>query len=279
MDIRNHLSEFLSPEAPDTSVVPQITADTVNTLLQLDGVPPTFGEANIGRAAINIVANRLLAAGATPRYVAASLFIDTDTPIGLINIVADGMQTAAVDAEMDWTARKASFSSDGPRHGIALSVYATGQLAPDYSVSATCLKPGDAIIVTSPVGTFGTGVEAAIRRIAVVDNADGYALLDAISELRRVVPDVHYMTLAEKGIDDAIESLGRKAEIVVKREDIPVDEPVRSLCGMIGLDPLKMACATAVVIVVSDADKDKALEALHRSPYAGRATVIGRVVK
>lgn len=279
MDIRNHLSEFLSPEAPDTSVVPQITADTVNTLLQLNGVPPTFGEANIGRAAINIVANRLLAAGATPRYVAASLFIDTDTPIGLINIVADGLQTAAVDAEMDWTARRASFSSDGPRHGIALSVYATGQLAPDYSVSATCLKPGDAIIVTSPVGTFGTAVEAAIRRIAVIDNADGYALLDAISELRRVVPDVHYMSLAEKGIDSTIESLGRKANIVVKREDIPVDETVRSLCGMIGLDPLKMACATAVVIVVSDADKDKALEALRRSPCTGRATVIGRVVK
>lgn len=279
MDIRNHLSEFLSPEAPDTSVVPQITADTVNTLLQLDGVPPTFGEANIGRAAINIVANRLLAAGAMPRYVAASLFIDTDTPIGLINIVADGLQTAAVDAEMDWTARSASFSPEGPRHGIALSVYATGQLAPDYSVSATCLKPGDAIIVTSPVGTFGTAVEAAIRRMELVDNADGYALLDAISELRRVVPDVHYMTLAEKGIDDAVESLSRKADIVVNREDIPVDEPVRTLCGMMELDPLKMACATAVIIVVADADKETAVKALRRSPFCSRAAVIGKVVK
>lgn len=277
MDIRNHLSEFLSPEAPDTSVVPQITADTVNTLLQLDDVPATFGEANIGRAAINIVANRLLAAGATPRYVAASLFIDTDTPVGLINIVADGLQTAAVDAEMDWTARSVSFSTSGPRLGVAMSVYATGQLAPDYSVSASCLKPGDAIIITSPAGTFGTALEAAARRMDMVDNADGHALLDAISELRRVVPDVHYMTLAEKGIDDTVGAMGRKADIVVRREDVPVDGPVRDLCAMMGLDPLKMSCASAMVIVVADADKDAAVAALRRSPYCSRAAVIGNV--
>lgn len=279
MDIQNHLSEFLSPEAPATSVAPQIPADTVNTLLQLDEVPATFGEANIGRAAINIAANRLLAAGAFPRYVAAALFIDTDTPIGLINIVADGLQTAAVEAEMEWTGRSVSFSPAGPRHGIALSVYAIGELAPNYCVSASCLKPGDAIIVTSPVGTFGTAVEAAARQLEVIDNADGETLIDAVRELRDVVPDVHYMALAEKGFDATIEEMKQKAGIEVRREDVPVDETIKTSCLMMGLDPLKMNCTTAMIVVVADADTQPALDALRRSPHCSRATVVGRVTE
>lgn len=279
MEHNRHLSDFLSPGSPATDIIPAISADNiVTTLLQIHDTPPVFGEANIGRAAINIAANRLLAAGAMPRYVAASLFLDTDTPVGDINVVADGLQSAAIQAEMEWTARAVSFSDNGPNYGLNMSVYAIGQAIPGLAGSKPCMQTGDTIIVTSPVGTFGTAVESFKQGITTIENADGTALIDSIRNLIDCVQRIHYLDLAENGFEDAYRKLTDMAPAAIDRTIIPVNPAVNAECQLLERDPLRMPCADAMLLVVPDHDAPDALAALRRCSPTSLATVIGHIL-
>lgn len=279
MEHNRHLSEFLSPESPQTAMIPAFQTDNIiTTLLQIHDIPPVFGEANVGRAAINIAANRLLAAGAIPRYVAASLFLDTDTPVGNINVVADGLRSAAIQAEMEWTARAVSFSDNGPNYGLNMSVYAIGQAIPGLAGSKSCVQTGDTIIITSPVGTFGTAVESFKQGITTIENADGTALIDSIRNLIDCVPQIHYIDLAENGFEDACKKLTDMAPAAIDRSIIPLNPAVNAECHLLGRNPLRMSCADSMLIVVSDHDAPDALAALRRCQPTALATVIGHIL-
>jgi len=59
---------------------------------------------------------------------------------------------------------------------------------------------------------------------------------------------------------------------------IPVSREVRGLCGILGLDPLYMGNEGKMIAVVAGKDADKALAAMHESPYGENAAVIGKVI-
>ena len=45
-------------------------------------------------------------------------------------------------------------------------------------------------------------------------------------------------------------------------EAVPVDGAVKGVCGMLGLEPLYLACEGRLVIIAPDDEKDKILEVL-----------------
>ena len=134
MEASHTLDPFFKRNAPTaTATVPRIEADMIFTTLLLNDVPPLIGTGNFGRAAVNIAANRLLAAGATPRYLSGTLTVDTDTPVDVINAIADAMMSGAVQAEAEWKNMECRFVSSGPRYGVAASIFGVGQLPPDFA--------------------------------------------------------------------------------------------------------------------------------------------------
>lgn len=65
--------------------------------------------------------------------------------------------------------------------------------------------------------------------------------------------------------------------IRIEQTDVPVDETVQGVCGMLGLNPLYLACEGRLVIM---APKDKApaiVEALRGCQYSENAAIIGEV--
>ncbi|MBP5260556.1 MAG: hydrogenase expression/formation protein HypE, partial [Clostridiales bacterium] len=50
--------------------------------------------------------------------------------------------------------------------------------------------------------------------------------------------------------------------ITINEADIPVDPAVSGVCGMLGLEPLYLACEGRLVIIAPDDEKDKILEVL-----------------
>lgn len=281
MNTSSHLSPFLSVAAAPTVGIPQIPADMVSTVVQIVDYPLTFGGGHdIGSAAVTIAANRLLAAGATPRYASAGVTIDTDTPIGILNEIASGMQNAAVQAEMEWAACNSGFTASGPSSGVAMSVFALGELRTDFAESSANIGAGDAIIVTAPVGTFGTAIAAARRGDNTpVAGAAGRPMLDAINEMFNVNPEIRYMALAENGFNAVMADLRRNHPIEVDVAKVAVDPAVSELAAKIGVDPLDQACSSAMVVVVKGSDAEKTLEALRRMDGGAQAAIVGRVTE
>ena len=63
----------------------------------------------------------------------------------------------------------------------------------------------------------------------------------------------------------------------LEAEKIPVDPGVRGVCGMLGLEPLYLACEGRLVIIAPPEKKDCILETLRTSPYTEGAACIGTV--
>ena len=67
-------------------------------------------------------------------------------------------------------------------------------------------------------------------------------------------------------------------EIEVDEEEIPVKEPVRGLCELLGFEPTHLANEGMVVFAVAPDHAEIVLETLRSHLYGRDANVIGRVV-
>ena len=65
--------------------------------------------------------------------------------------------------------------------------------------------------------------------------------------------------------------------IRVDSEAVPVTDEVRGVTGMLGLEPLYLACEGTMVMICPSEYADKAVEALKKTEHAAGAKIIGEV--
>jgi hydrogenase expression/formation protein HypE len=65
--------------------------------------------------------------------------------------------------------------------------------------------------------------------------------------------------------------------ISLSQTDIPVRDPVQSVCDMLGYDPMYLACEGRVVAVVGPGGADNLLQRWHALPAGEHAAIIGSV--
>ena len=66
-------------------------------------------------------------------------------------------------------------------------------------------------------------------------------------------------------------------EIVLDETTIPVRPEVRSLCNILGLNPLHMSCEGTIIMAVDSESTDDILSALAKNQATTEAQVIGSV--
>ena len=100
--------------------------------------------------------------------------------------------------------------------------------------------------------------------------------------LLSVTKDVHVIRDATRGGVGTVlyEIAGQsQAGIRLDSEKIPVREEVRGVCGMLGLEPLYLACEGRLVIVLPKEHAEPVVEALKKGKYSTEAAVIGEVTE
>lgn len=255
---------------------PALTNFPVMTSTLITTIPAAFGSGNIGRLAVNIVANRLLAAGATPRYIAGTVTIDIDTPIDTIEAVADGMSDATVRAEMEWTTLNTAVKPIGPSTGVALSIFGVGEHIEGLPSRNNFPRTGDAVIITGTVGATGAAIYGQRRNVLVTGpEVDGIALTDVMRAINEYADSITSVSYPIDGINKALACMGVKA--IIDSATLPMEESVAAACKLLELDPLEMPTASAMLVTVPAASAHNLLEALHRTDGGSRATLIGTV--
>jgi hydrogenase expression/formation protein HypE len=66
--------------------------------------------------------------------------------------------------------------------------------------------------------------------------------------------------------------------ISVNESAIPVDDPVRGLCEMLGFDPLYLANEGKLLIVTGSSEAADVLKALRSHPLGKNSEIIGEIV-
>lgn len=144
------------------------------------------------------------------------------------------------------------------------------------------IRPGDAVLVSGPVGDHGIAVMFAREQFGLrgdlrSDAASVYPLTAALLDR----PGLRFMRDPTRGgLAMIANEICRATGLGVRLEAgaIPVRDPVRSVCEMLGYDPLYLACEGRVVAIVSPEDAPAALAAWRERPAGRDAAVIGRIV-
>ena len=192
------------------------------------------------------------------------------------------MEKCAKEVGVKIVAGDTKVAGKGQVDQVFITTTGVGAIKDGIKTSGAYAKAGDAIIVTGDIGRHGTcillerddyGIEANV-------SSDCAPLWNAVDALTEKVKDVHVIRDATRGgVGTVLYEIAREANVGIKLENkkIPVAEEVRGVTGMLGLDPLYLACEGRMVIVVPACEADQTLQILHQSKHTENAALIGYV--
>jgi hydrogenase expression/formation protein HypE len=245
--------------------------------------PLFFPGGDIGDLAVNGTVNDLSVSGATPMYLTAGFILEEGFPVADLTRIAASMRDAAAAAGVCIVTGDTKVVQRGKADGCYVNTAGVGVIAPDVSVGVASAQPGDAIIVSGPIGDHGITIMLARGELDIEADvvSDTAPLNGLVADLLRAVPGVRAMRDATRGgVATILNEIARAADVGVlaSEDDIPVRPEVRGACELLGIDPMYVACEGRLVAVVPGDRADAAVHALRGHPLGAEAAVIGEVV-
>ena len=245
--------------------------------------PLFFPGGNIGDLAVNGTVNDLTVSGATPLYLTAGFILEEGFPVADLTRVAASMREAAAAAGVCVVTGDTKVVQRGKADGCYINTAGVGVISGSVALGVAHAQPGDAIIVSGPVGDHGITIMLARGELDIeADTVSDTAPLNGlVADLLRAVPGVRAMRDATRGgVATILNEIARAADVgvVVSEEAIPVRPEVRGACELLGIDPMYVACEGRLVAVVPGESAELAVQALRAHPLGAEAAVIGGVV-
>ena len=94
--------------------------------------------------------------------------------------------------------------------------------------------------------------------------------------------DIHVIRDATRGgVGTVLYEIAEQSNVGIRLDaaSVPVDPAVKGVCGMLGLEPLYLACEGRLVIMAPKEVAPQILEVLKKGPYSQNAAIIGEVTK
>lgn len=244
--------------------------------------PPVFPGGSIGTLAVYGTVNDLAVAGAEPVALTCGLILEEGLPFDLLDRVLDDVARCAQMAGVEVVAGDTKVVERGAADGLFVNTAGVGRYAVDPRPHPSRIAPGDAILVSGPIGEHGIAVmlarsDADIEADVRSDCASVWPLVRAALDSGANVHTLRDPTRG--GVATTLNewARGRAWGIAVDEADVPVRAAVANTCELLGLDPLYVACEGRVVLACPEADADRVLAAWGGVDIGVEAAVIGRV--
>jgi hydrogenase expression/formation protein HypE len=245
--------------------------------------PLFFPGGDIGDLAVNGTVNDLSVSGATPLYLSAGFILEEGFPVADLIRITESMQAAAAVAGVQVVTGDTKVVEKGKADGCYINTAGVGLIAtgaPELGVALA--RPGDAIIVSGPIGDHGVTIMLARGELDIEADvrSDTAPLNGLVAGLLAGTDGVRALRDATRGgVATILNEIAKSADVgVLVREDaIPVRTEVRGASELLGIDPMYIACEGRLVAVVDADEADRALAALRAHPLGAEAAIIGHV--
>ncbi len=246
--------------------------------------PVFFPGGNIGKLSVCGTVNDLACMGAKPLYMTCSFVIEEGFPMEDLVKIAQSMEDMAFQSGVRIVAGDTKVAGKGQVDGLFITTTGIGQCTEGVVTGGDLARPGDVVIVTGDVGRHGCTVMLAREDFGIeVDvTSDCAPLWGTVEKVLDVTHDIHVIRDATRGgVGTILHELADRSGvgILLEKQAIPVSDQVQGVCGMLGLEPLFLACEGRMVIIAPEKEADKILDALHQCPYSENAAIIGKVTK
>lgn len=272
-----------------------------DTAFTIDGHtvwPLIFPGGDIGSLAVTGTVNDLAVVGAVPERIALSMVIEEGLSYDELDRILSSVGEVSRKCGVEVVTGDTKVVESGGVKGMFISTAGIGTRHPSLDrclagddmgrMGPGCrwlrddrLKVGDRIILTGSVGDHGISLLSfregyGFETEVASDLAPLTGLMDAAISAGGVYAA---KDLTRGGLSNGVNELSQKSRtgILLHEEAIPVKEPVRSACDMLGLDPYEIGNEGKAVLAVSRKRVDEVISAVRSVDEGKDAVVIGEV--
>lgn len=247
--------------------------------------PLFFPGGNIGKLAVCGTVNDLAVSGAVPCSLSAAFIIEEGFPVSDLIEIVQAMAEEAEKAGVKIVTGDTKVVEKGKCDRLFITTSGTGTINPDqwHISTGERIKPGDKLIVNGPLGNHALAVLGARNQLSFTTPvvSDCASLNHLIVKVLKTGSKIHFMRdLTRGGLATVLNELAEMtgAGISINEEAVPVDDPVKGLCEMLGFDPLYLANEGKILIVTGAGDESKVLDILRSDPLGKDSQIIGGIV-
>jgi hydrogenase expression/formation protein HypE len=244
--------------------------------------PLFFPGGCIGDLAVNGTVNDLAVSGAVPLYLSSGFILEEGFPVADLSRIVGSMRQAAEAAGVQIVTGDTKVVERGKADGCYINTAGVGLITRDADLGVVHARPGDAIIVSGPIGDHGITIMLARGELDIEADvaSDTAPLSGLVASLLSQSAGVRALRDATRGgVATILNEIATAAGVGVQvsEDDIPVRDEVRGASELLGIDPMYVACEGRLVAVVDSTDAARALAALRAHPLGEQAAVIGHV--
>lgn len=275
-------NEYLT--ADDAAVLP---APTGTIAMSTDGFivsPCEFPGGNVGKLSICGTVNDLACMGAKPLYLTCAFVIEEGFSIARLEEIVRAMAETAKETGIRIVAGDTKVAGKGQVDGIFITTTGVGRIVEGVGTSGANARPGDKIIVTGDIGRHGTTILLARDEFGIEADvtSDCAPLWGTVESMLGVTKDIHVIRDATRGgVGTVLYEIAEESHvgICLDRSQLPVQPAVSGVCGMLGLEPLYLACEGRLVVFVPPEAAEELVRVLREGKYSAEAAVIGEVTE
>lgn len=246
--------------------------------------PLFFPGGDIGKLAVCGTINDVCVSGAKPVSLTASFIIEEGFSFASLQKIVQSMAETAIACQVPIVAGDTKVVERGKGDGVFITTTGIGIITDEHlQIRPNRARPGDRLLVSGTIGDHGMTIMSQRENLQFQTTlqSDVAPLHDLIQQLISVVPDVHCMRDPTRGgVAAVLNEWARSSQVgfLLSESEIPIRSEVESACEMLGIDPLNVASEGKILIIVAEADAEKALQTLRKHPLGKESAMIGEVV-
>jgi len=245
--------------------------------------PIFFPGGDIGDLAVNGTVNDICMNGARPLYLSAGFIIEEGLQLGDLERIVASMRRAADIAGVQIVTGDTKVVDKGAADKIFINTAGIGLVEHPHKIGADCVRPGDMVLVSGPIGNHGVAILSQREGLAFETKikSDTAALNHLVASIIASAGDgIHAMRDPTRGgVAATLNEFARSSGVGIRLNEtqLPIDPAVNGACELLGLDPLYVANEGKLVAVVDPVAAEAVLQVMQQHPLAKQAAMIGEV--
>lgn len=244
--------------------------------------PIEFPGGDIGSLAVHGTLNDVAMMGARPLCLTAGFVLEEGLPLATLDRIVTSMAAAARAAGVPVVAGDTKVVERGKADGLYVNTTGIGVADPWFRPAPDGARPGDAVILSGPIGRHGMAIMAAREGLAfeTTITSDSACLVPLVEALKAgAVPPRVLRDPTRGGVASALNEIALASGVAIALDEdaLPVPDNVRAACEMLGLDPLYVANEGVLLAIVPRSDAAGALAAIRSHPLGAGAVQVGEV--
>jgi hydrogenase expression/formation protein HypE len=264
----------------------ELTASGDRLAFSTDGYvidPLFFPGGDIGKIAVCGTANDVAVSGAAPRWLSCGFILEEGLSLETLERVVASMAATAKAAGVTIVTGDTKVVQRGAADKIFINTAGIGAIPAGLNWGARQISAGDVLIVSGTLGDHGATILNLRESLGMEGDlvSDCAVLAPLIAPLVNI-PGVKALRDATRGGVNAVlhefaASSGCGMEVV--EGQLPLNQAVRGVCELLGLDALNFANEGKLVVAAQRDAADAVLAALRAHPLGQDAAIIGEVVE